>query len=284
MRVRLSLLVLALAMVAAGWGANGDEAPLLLQGPTLSKTEIVFSYGGYLWSVSREGGAARQLTTGGHEASPIFSPDGKWIAFSANYDGNRDVFVIPATGGEPRRLTWHPGQDGAMGWTPDGKKVLFVSDRDAYADSTRFYTVPVEGGVAEVLPMWRAFDGGYSPDGEKIAYVPNLKWQAAWKRYRGGQTTPIYIVRVKDLELEKVPRQNSNDASPVWFKDKVYFLSDRNGAVTLFSYDPKTKNVKQEVENKGLDFKSVSAGPDALVYEQFGGIYVYDPASGKSKQ
>ncbi len=127
-------------------------------------------------------------------------------------------------------------------------------------------------------------DGGYSPDGEKIAYVPNLKWQAAWKRYRGGQTTPIYIVRLKDLQLERVPRQNSNDSQPVWFKDKVYFLSDRNGPVTLFSYDTKAKSVKQEIENKGLDFKSLSAGPDALVYEQFGAVYLYDPASGKSNQ
>ena len=232
----------ALGLLLVGMGsylAPGQEAPLLLQGPTLSKTEIVFGYGGYLWSVPRDGGAARQLTTGGHESNPVFSPDGNWIAFSANYDGNRDVYVMPAAGGEPKRLTWYPGQDGALGWTPDGKRVLFLSDRDAYADMTRMYTVPMEGGVAEVLPMWRAFDGGYSPDGEKIAYVPNFQWQQAWKRYRGGQTTPIYIVRLKDLQLEKVPRENSNDSNPAWFKEKVYFLSDRNGPVTLFSYDPK---------------------------------------------
>ncbi len=262
----------------------GEEVPLLLQGPTVSKTGIVFAYGGYLWSVSREGGAAQQLTTGGHESDPIFSPDGKWVAFSANYDGNRDVYVIPAAGGEPRRLTWYPGQDGAIGWTPDGKRVLFVSDREAYVDMTKLYTVPVEGGVVEALPMWRAFDGQYSADGEKIAYVPNFQWQQAWKRYRGGQTTPVYIVRLKDLQLEKVPRENSNDSRPTWFKDKIYFLSDRSGPVALFSYDPKTKGVKQEVENKGLDFKSLSAGPDTLVYEQFGGIYLYDPANGKPKQ
>jgi tricorn protease len=277
--------VLGLLLVGmSSYLVAGEEAALLLQGPTLSRTEIVFGYGGYLWSVPREGGAARQLTTGGHESDPVFSPDGNWIAFSANYDGNRDVYVIPAAGGEPKRLTWHPGQDGALGWTPDGKRVLFLSDRDAYADMTRMYTVPLEGGVAEVLPMWRAFEGGYSPDGEKIAYVPNFQWQRAWKRYRGGQTTPIYIVRLKDLQLEKVPRENSNDAKPAWFKEKVYFLSDRNGPVTLFSYDPKTKSVKREIENKGLDFKSLAAGPDALVYEQFGGIYLYDPASGKSNQ
>jgi len=284
MRVRLGLAVLVLSILAGRWGARADDVPLLLQGPTLSKTEIVFSYGGYLWSVSRDGGAARQLTTGGHEGSPVFSPDGKWVAFSANYDGNRDVFVMPAAGGEPKRLTWHPAQDGALGWTPDGRKVLFVSDRDAFADITKFYTVPLEGGVAEPLPMWRAFDGQYSPDGAYMTYVPNYQWQNAWKRYRGGQTTPVYIVRLKDLALTKVPRDNSNDSDPVWLKDKVYFLSDRNGPVTLFSYNPATKTVKQEIENTGLDFKALSAGPDALVYEQFGGIYVYDPASGKSKQ
>jgi tricorn protease len=280
--IRWTLGLLLLGM--SSYLGEGQEAPLLLQGPTLSHTEIVFGYGGFLWSVPRDGGAARQLTTGGHESDPVFSPDGHWIAFSANYDGNRDVYVIPAAGGEPKRLTWHPGQDAALGWTPDGKRVLFLSDRDAYADITRMYTVPMEGGVAEVLPMWRAFEGGYSPDGEKIAYVPNFQWQQAWKRYRGGQTTPIYIVRLKDLQLEKVPRENSNDAKPAWFKDKVYFLSDRNGPVTLFSYDPKTKSVKREIENQGLDFKSLSAGPDALVYEQFGGIYLYDPASATSQQ
>ena len=137
--------------------------------PTLSRTQIVFVYGGYLWSMPREGGEARQLTTGGHEALPIFSPDGNWIAFTGQYDGNVDVFVMPAEGGEPRRLTWHPGQDSATGWTSDSKRVLFISDRDAYADIMRLYTVPVEGRWPEVLPMWRAFDGSYSPDGTRVA-------------------------------------------------------------------------------------------------------------------
>ena len=282
MRKLVMMLVAALALIAGA--AVAQETPLLVHAPTLSAAQVVFVYGGYLWSVPRDGGAARQLTTGGHESSPVFSPDGKWIAFTGHYDGNTDVYVIPAEGGEPKRLTWHPGQDAATGWTPDGKRVLFVSDRDAFADFTRFYTVPVEGGVAEALPMWRAADGAYSPDGERMAYVPNIKWQAAWKRYKGGQTTPVYIVTLKDLALEKVPRTNSNDSSPVWFKDSVYFLSDRSGPISLFSYDTKTKTVKQLIENKGLDFKSLSAGPDALVYEQFGGIYLFDPASGKSRK
>jgi tricorn protease len=281
MRQRMTILIAMLLCVA--WrGAATEEAPLLAHAPTLSKTQIVFAYGGYLWGVPREGGDARQLTTGGHEGLPIFSPDGNWIAFTGEYDGNFDVFVMPAEGGEPRRLTWHPGPDIAEGWTPDGKKVLFRSGREAYADFDRLYTVSVEGGWPEVLPMWRGEDAWFSPDGTRIAYVPNLKWQTSWKRYRGGQTTPINIVKLSDLALERIPRENSNDSHPVWFGETVYFLSDRGGAVTLFAYDTKTKAVKQVVENKGLDLKTVSAGPDALVYEQFGGIYLFEPKSGKS--
>src|SRR5580765_6798260 len=229
-----------------------DETPLLATFPTMSKSEIVFVYGGYLWSVPREGGQARQLTTGGHETEPLFSPDGRWIAFTGSYDGNADVFVMPADGGEPRRLTWHPGQDSVVGWTPDSGKILFSSGREAYADFERLYTVPVDGGVPEVLPMWRGEAASFSPDGQRLAYVPNLKWQDAWKRYRGGQTTPVYVVDLKTLQLEKVPRDNSNDDNPVWIGDKIYFLSDRNGANTLFSYDTKSKAVERLIENKGL--------------------------------
>jgi tricorn protease len=283
MRFRMAILI-GMLLAMAGLAGAAEEAPLLAHSPTVSRTQIVFTYGGYLWSVPREGGDARQLTTGGHEGLPVFSPDGKWIAFTAQYDGNADVFVMAAEGGEPRRLTWHPGPDVAVGWTPDGKRVLFSSSRESYADFDRLYTVAIEGGPAEVLPMWRGEDAWYSPDGTRLAYVPNLKWQTSWKRYRGGQTTPIYIVRLSDLALDIVPRQNSNDAQPVWFGDTVYFLSDRSGPVTLFAYDTKAKSVKQVLENKGLDFKTLSGGPDTLIYEQFGGIYLFDPASGKSKK
>ncbi len=283
MRARMAVVIGAL--LALGWAGvtrGAEETPLLAHSPTLSKTQVVFAYGEYLWSVPREGGDARQLTTGGQEGAPVFSPDGKWIAFTGQYDGNVDVFVIPAEGGEPMRLTWHPGVDIATGWTPDGKKVLFHSNRESHADFDRLYTVPVEGGPAEVLPMWRGEAACFSPDGTRIAYVPNEIWQTSWKRYRGGQTTPIYIVRLSDLALEKVPRENWNDKDPVWFGDTVYFLSDRNGPVTLFAYDTKAKTVKQVIDNQGLDFKALSAGPDALVYEQFGGIYLFNPSSGKS--
>jgi tricorn protease len=284
MRGHLTVLVAAY-LSFAGLAHAAEDVPLLLQSPTLSRTEVVFTYGGYLWSVPREGGDTRQLTTGGHESHPIFSPDGNYIAFAGYYDGNEDVYVISAEGGLPKRLTWHPGMDEPVAWTPDSKKVLIVSNREAYADFTRLYTVPVEGGPADALPMWRGTEGWYSPDGAWLAYVPNMQWQGtSWKRYRGGQTTPIYIVKLSDLTLEKLPHENSNDSRPVWFGDTVYFLSDRNGPVSLFAYDTKSKAVKQLVENKGLDFKALSAGPDALVYEQFGAIYLCDPASGKTRQ
>lgn len=282
MRFKVPALLFAILLCAGI--ASAADTPLLVQEPALNKTEIVFVYGGYLWSVPRDGGEARQLTTGGHESSPVFSPDGKWIAFSGQYDGNQDVYVMPADGGEPRRLTWHPGQDAPVGFTNDGKKILFVSGRDAFADITRLYTIPVEGGVPEVLPMWRALEGSYSPDGTRMAYVPNFQWQQAWKRYRGGQTTPVYIVKLSDLSLEKLPRENSNDSNPVWVGDTVYFLSDRDGPVTIFAYDTRTKSVKQVLRNTGLDLKSMSAGPGALVYEQFGGIYLLDMGTGKAKQ
>ncbi len=283
MRLRIAIWI-GLLLLGSGHARAAEVVPLLAQTPTLSKTDVVFVFGGTLWTVPRGGGAARQLTTGGHERSPIFSPDGRWLAFAAQYDGNVDAYVMPSGGGEPQRLTWHPGNDVPVGWTPDGKRVLFSSDRDSYADFHRLYTVPATGGVAEVLPMWRGETASYSPDGTRVAYVPNLIWQTAWKRYRGGQTTPIDLVRLSDLALEKVPRENSNDTHPAWLGDTVYFLSDRNGPVSLFAYDTRAKTVRQVVENHGLDIKSLSAGPDALVYEQFGGLYLFDPASGAAKK
>ena len=281
MRFRFSALIASM-LLFAGF-AVAAETPILATWPTMNKTEIVFVYGGYLWSVPRDGGEARQITTGGHETNPAFSPDGKWIAFTGEYDGNADVYVMPAGGGEPKRLTWHPGQDVVVDWTPDGRKILFHSGREAYADFNRLYTVSADGGVPEVLPMWRGETGSYSPDAARLAYVPLFKWQEAWKRYRGGQTSPVYLVDLKSLKLEKIPRENSNDSNPLWIGDTVYFLSDRNGAITLFSYDTKSKAVRQLIENKGLDLKSIAGGPDGIVYEQFGGLYTFDLKSESSK-
>jgi tricorn protease len=255
-----------------------SNPPLLLRDPTVSKTQIVFNYGGDLWIVSRDGGDARRLTSGiGEERFPSFSPDGTMIAFTGEYDGNKDVYVVPAAGGVPRRLTFHPADDLVMGWTPDGKKILFASWGNSFRHfEFQLYTVPVEGGFPTELPIPIGFQPTFSPDGSHLAYVPHVQWQDAWKRYRGGQTTPIWIADLKDSSITKIPRDNSNDHYPMWVGDTVYFLSDRNGPVSLFAYDTKTKQVTEALHSDGLDFKTASAGPDAIVIEQFGAIKLYD--------
>ena len=265
--------------------ASTQTGHLLLRHPALSRTQIVFSYAGDLWSVPRDGGEAIRLTTApGVETDPVFSPDGSQIAFTGEYDGNVDVFVIPATGGEPRRLTHHPGEDTAAGWTPDGKRILFVSSRTIPNDGAKLYTLPVGGeGLPDELPFPIATDGSYSPDGSHIAYVPLFHWQEAWKRYRGGQTLKIWIASLADSSIVPIPRENSNDFNPMWVGERIYFLSDREGPVTLFYYDLKTKKVVRAIANHGLDFKSAAAGPGAIVYEQFGELHLYDLKTGQTK-
>jgi len=255
-----------------------SNPPLLLRFPSVSKTQIVFTYGNDLWTVPREGGDAQHLTSGiGQEILPSFSPDGSTIAFTGEYDGNRDVYVIPATGGVPRRLTYHPAEEYVAGWTPDGKSILFNSWGNSFMHfEDQLYTVPVSGGFPTQLPIPIGEAASFSPDGTHIAYVPHPRWQAAWKRYHGGQTTPIWILNLKDSTVEKIPRENSNDDDPMWVGDTIYFLSDRNGPVSLFAYDTKTKQVTEALHSDGLDFKGASAGPDAIVIEQFGAIKLYD--------
>jgi tricorn protease len=257
--------------------AQSDPA-LLLRFPTVSKTQIVFNYGGNLWIVGREGGDARRLTSGvGSETVPSFSPDGMMLAFTGEYDGNRDVYVVTASGGVPRRLTFHPADEMVLGWTPDGKNILFSSWGSSFRHfEDQLYTVPVEGGFPTKLPIPIGDEAKFSPDGTHLAYLPHLQWQGAWKRYHGGQTTPIWIADLKDSSVVKVPRDNSNDRDPMWVGDTIYFLSDRNGPVSLFAYDIKGKEVSEVLHSDGLDFKTASAGPDAIVIEQFGAIKLYD--------
>src|SRR6185437_1460254 len=270
-------------------GASAYAAgPLLMQTPTLSKTHIAFAYAGDLWLVSREGGEAHLLTSGaGTKSDPVFSPDGSMIAFTGDYDGNVDVYVMPSEGGVPRRLTYHPGIDEVVGWSPDGKSVLFRSTRNSYSRFNRLFTVSLEGGLPHELPLPMAEFGAFSADGKHIAYVPydNTRRLSAigWKRYRGGRASRVWIADLNSLGLDIVPRETSNDACPMWVGNKIYFISDRNGPFTLFAYDPQTKKVEQALPSNGADIKSASAGPGAIVYEQFGSLNLFDPATGKSK-
>jgi tricorn protease len=271
------------AFAAAPAKAPDADALWLFQKPALSSTHIVFVFAGDLWSVPREGGAADRLTSGpGIETNPVFSPDGSKIAFTGEYDGNVDVFVMPAGGGVPKRLTWHPAADTVLGWTPDGQRVLFTSGRNAYSRFSELYTVGLDGGLEEKIPLPMGYEAAFAPDGKRIAYVPLPRAFAAWKRYRGGRTTPVWIANLADSIVEKVPRENSNDYNPIWAGDKVYFLSDREGAVTLFAYDLKSKKVSRAIENRGLDLKSAATGPGAIVYEQFGSLNLYDLKTGRT--
>lgn len=274
-------LATALAMPTAARAA----APLLLREPTISQTQIAFAYAGYIWVVPRQGGRARRLVTGYDLASgPHFSPNGSMVAFTADYDGNPDVYVVPSAGGEPRRLTYHGG-DVAVGWTPDGTRVLFRSHRSAYSDPNQLFTIALQGSpVPAALPLSMAENGSYSPDGTHIAYVPNFQWEPYWKGYRGGQTTPIWIAALADSAVVKIPHPNSNDNDPMWLGDRVYFLSDRDGPVTLFDYDTHSRAVTRLLAPSGFDVTSASAGAGAIVYAKFDALHVYDVASHRDER
>jgi tricorn protease len=279
-RVFVVLAALVALCFAAAARATAASVPLLLRDPTISRTQIAFAYGGDIWIVAREGGAAHRLVTGyALDTGPIFSPDGSLVAFSGEYDGNIDVYVVPSAGGEPRRLTYHPGPDVAVGWSPDGKRVLFRSNRTSTNDPNKLFTVAVSGGFPAELPLDRAETGAYSPDATHLAYTPDFRWEPFWQGYRGGQTSPVWIANLADSSVVPVPRPNSNDSAPMWLGKSVYFLSDRDGPVTLFSYDTQTRRVTRELPSRGFDITSASANAGAIVYAKFDSLHVFDPAT-----
>jgi tricorn protease len=282
MNHRLSVFAL-LALLPATALAQGTR---LLREPTISASQIAFAYGNDLWVVGRTGGDARRLTSfPGTETSPFFSPDGKTIAFTASYGGNEDVWVIASDGGEPRRLTWHPGGDEVRGWTPDGTRIVFATTRDAApGGQPRLWTVPVAGGTETPLPMQSAVEASFSPDGKRIAYQHIVRWQRHWRNYRGGQALPIWILDLADYKLAKIPGPVSNNDSPVWLGNTIYFLSDRDLAMNVYAYDVTSGQVRQVTHHKDLDVKALAGGSGGLVYEQAGYLHLLDPATGQAKQ
>ncbi|MGB6975438.1 MAG: PDZ domain-containing protein [Terracidiphilus sp.] len=282
---RLAFALFAIAFLLPSLGlaqSSASDPPLLLRNPSLSQSSIAFVYADDIWTVSRQGGQAQRLTSDGAVvAGPFFSPDGSQIAYSAHLQGNTDVYVVPSDGGIPRRITWHPAGSEVEGWSADGKSVLIASMRTSYRHFGKLFLVHADGsGMPEPLPLPSGVQGSFSPDGRFIAYQPITKWEQAWKQYHGGQTTPIWIVNLKTLDLVKVPRDNSNDSNPVWVGHDVYFLSDRNGPISLFRYDVDSKQATQVEPNQSFDLKTFQAGPGGLVYEQFGSIHLVDTATG----
>jgi len=278
----------ALLFSAAGLRAVDTADTKMLTKPAVSADRIVFVYANDLWTSDLDGRDVRQLTSNpGVETNPIFSPDGSLIAFSGQYDGNTDVFVVPAGGGVPRRLTWHPAADLVAGFTPDGRSVLFVSGR--FSDNrayTRLFTVPVAGGEPEMLKVPYASDARISPDGRFIAYTPFAEAFNQWKNYRGGRFSRIWIFDTRDDGIEKLPQPagRSNDVDPMWVGGKILFRSDRNGEFNLFAFDPATKTIDQLTDFRDFPILSASAGAGRVVFEQAGTLHLYDVAQGRDRR
>ncbi|MGA9773309.1 MAG: PDZ domain-containing protein [Blastocatellia bacterium] len=288
--MKLRQLIIGLVLLLFVSAAASAQGTRLLRQPTVSRDLVAFEYGGDLWAVSRNGGQARRLTsTPGVEADPYFSPDGTQVAFTATVAGNTDVYVIAAVGGDSRRLTYHPGTDAVRGWTPDGRRVIFASDRDTAPHAHfRLWAVDTQGTMPEALPMPRAYTGSYSPDGRRLAYeefsvamFPGWSENQAsqWRHYRGGRTHPIRVMNLSDYSVESLPWANSNDTNPMWVGNTVYFLSDRDHTANLFAYRVDTKTLTQLTRYDDFDIKSASAGPDSIVYEQAGYIYLVENRS-----
>ncbi len=275
----------ALALLASAPDGASAQGTRFLRQPSVGPDAIAFVHANDVWIVGRDGGQARRLTSdAGAETEPAFSPDGTWIAFTGEYGGNQDVYVVAAAGGQPQRLTWHPGADVVQGWTPDGK-VLFQSGRQGVPTRmTQFFTVPVTGGLPRVLPVHQAYQGEMSDDGRMVAYQEIGFWDPEWRNYRGGQAQPVRVVTLASLELETPPWEGERQMDPTWMDDVVYYMSERDWAVNVWSYDPRTKQEKQLTRHADFDVKSLDAGHGVVVYEQAGYLHEVNPATGASRR
>jgi tricorn protease len=270
---------------------DATDTKLLTQ-PAISAGHVAFIYAGDLFVADLNGNAnpsnVRRLTTDdGVESNPVFSPDGKTIAFSAQYDGNIDVFTVPIAGGAPTRLTWHPGADQVQAFTPDGKSVLFTSQRATFTGRyLQLFTVPVTGGIEDPLPIPNAARATYSPDGQRIAYNPLGPRYQQWKQYRGGTVSRLWLYNTKGHAIEKIPQpeSRSNDTDPMWVGDTVYFRSDRAGEFNVYAYETKSKQVRQITRHTDFPVLTASSGAGRIVYEQAGVLHVLDPQSGTSRK
>jgi tricorn protease len=257
----------------------------LLATPAITEGKIAFVYAGDVWIAGFDGTNPRRLTSHpGEERSPFFSPDGKRIAFTASYDGNVDVYVIPAEGGEPERLTWHPGEDIVRGFTPGGQ-VLFSSQRAVFSRRlAQFFTIGIQGGAANVLPVPSADQGAITPDGKYLAYTPLPESWRQWKNYRGGTASRIWVLKLDDLSHEEIPKpaDGCNDTDPMWVGETLYFLSDRDGEFNLYSYDRNSRKVARCTDHDAFPIASALSGAGMVIYEQAGWIHRYDPGTRKS--
>lgn len=277
MRTLLLLYLLALASVSFA-------QTRLLSHPAVSADHLAFAYAGDLWVADREGNNPRRLTIAdGPEINPVFSPDGKTIAFTGNYDGNLDVYVVPTEGGIPQRLTWHPDDDEVQAFTPAGEAVLFTSKRQVFTNRfNQLFTIGLDGGKETPLNIPTASQADYSADGQYIAYTPLADRSTMWKNYRGGTVSRIWIFNTRDSSVVEIPKPEagSNDNYPQWLDGKVYFRSDRAGEYNLYAYEPGSGQVEQLTEFDDFPVIGLQTGGGSVVFEQAGYLHRYDPATG----
>ena len=287
---RGAALFLSLGAVALGTGApRATAAERLLRFPDVWHDRVVFTYAGDLWTASTRGGTAVRLTSHpGMELFAKFSPDGSRIAFTGQYGGDEQVYVMAADGGAPHQLTFYPtpgplperwGYDNQVyGWTPDGKSVVFRSTRDAYSHThSRLYTVPAAGGAAAPLPMPFAGAGHLSPDGKRIVYSPVWRDFRSEKRYSGGWANDLYIFDLEHPAVAQITNDPRADRDPLWIGSAIYFNSDRSGTFNLYRYDVATRETRQVTHYADWDVRWPSADADGeIIYELDGELHLYD--------
>ncbi len=292
LKPRIILLWLVASMFLA---CLANAQTKLLRFPDIHGDKVVFTYAGDLWIASTSGGSATRLTSHpGVELFAKFSPDGKWIAFTGQYDGDEQVYVIPVSGGVPKQLTFYPsrgplparwGYDNQVyGWTPDGKSVLFRSMRDYFSDAdSRLYTVSIDGGMPQVLPMPKSGAGDFSPDSKQIVYSPLFRDFRTWKRYSGGWAQQLYIFDLKSHAQVKITSDVRCHRDPMWIGGKIYYSSDKDDTLNLYSYDPNAKTTEQLTKSTKWDVRWPSSDHKGrIVYEQDGELNIFDIATGAS--
>ena len=281
-----ALMCMSATFLLAQYESKTPDARML-RFPDISAEKIVFVYAGDLWVVSKEGGLARKLSSPkGQELFPKFSPDGKTIALTGNYDGNTDVYTVPVDGGAPTRLTHHPSADVVVAWYPDGKNILYRSRMTSPSQRfNRFFKQSVTGGLPEELPLPYGELASFSPDGNRMAFQYISREFRTWKRYRGGMASDLWLYDFKNNTSENFTNFEGTDAIPMWHKNTIYFLSDRDARkkLNIWAYDLTSKDFRQVTDFSEYDVKWPSLGPDAIVFENGGQLHVLDLASESSK-
>jgi tricorn protease len=274
------------SLLAAVPAAAQIDARMLRQ-PDVSASQIAFVYAGDIWVAPKQGGVAVRLSSPrGEESFPRFSPDGKTLAYSANYDGNTDVYTVPAHGGDPSRLTWHPMSDRVLDWHPDGTRVLFTSSRESGRQRYgQFYLVAATGGPAEKLPVPYGEFATFSPDARQLAYLPQSQAFRTWKRYRGGWAADVWTFDLATKAAANITASDANDESPMWHGDTLYFLSDRgaNQRANIWARD-KAGAVRQVTQFADFDVTFPALGPQDIVFEAGGRLYLLNLATEKTSE